>query len=219
MLKTGCLFLFFASNAFGSVPQVKVLIAKSLSNVEVKGTDMTQLTPLRKSSRIHAGNKTLQFNCLPSTTTIFPSNPTLLASVSSPSGFINWGRKKYHGELRLITSKSQKNCDLVNVIPMESYISSLLAKEMNGTWPLEALKAQAVAARSYALAKMRNSLLASGATSNDLYHLESSEKDQVSGTFNDTNMLTDRASRETYGEVLTTKSGSMVEAYYHSMCC
>ena len=35
------------------------------------------------------------------------------------------------------------------------YLSSLLSKEMNGSWPLEALKAQAVAARSYALDKMK----------------------------------------------------------------
>jgi stage II sporulation protein D len=54
---------------------------------------------------------------------------------------------------------------------------------MNGTWPLEALKAQAVAARTYAydrLLKSRGMIDAK-----KLYHLESSEKDQVSGSFFD----------------------------------
>jgi stage II sporulation protein D len=43
---------------------------------------------------------------------------------------------------------------LVNVTPLESYLSGVVANEMPHTWPSEALQAQAVAARSYALANL-----------------------------------------------------------------
>jgi SpoIID/LytB domain protein len=43
---------------------------------------------------------------------------------------------------------------VVNVVPVEAYLQGVIAGEMPHTWPLEALKAQAVAARSYALANL-----------------------------------------------------------------
>jgi stage II sporulation protein D len=43
---------------------------------------------------------------------------------------------------------------VVNTLPIESYLQGVVAGEMPHTWPLEALKAQAVAARSYALANL-----------------------------------------------------------------
>ena len=43
---------------------------------------------------------------------------------------------------------------LVNVTPLESYIQGVVANEMPYSWPAEALQAQAVAARSYALASL-----------------------------------------------------------------
>jgi len=43
---------------------------------------------------------------------------------------------------------------VVNPVPMEGYLQGVVAGEMPYTWPLEALKAQVVAARSYALANL-----------------------------------------------------------------
>jgi len=43
---------------------------------------------------------------------------------------------------------------VVNVVGLESYLQGVVAGEVPQTWPLEALKAQAVAARSYALANL-----------------------------------------------------------------
>ena len=43
---------------------------------------------------------------------------------------------------------------VVNIAPLESYLQGVVAGEMPHTWPSEALKAQAVAARSYALANL-----------------------------------------------------------------
>ena len=46
-----------------------------------------------------------------------------------------------------IHSYGKKGCDLINIMDIDDYIISLLAKEMNNQWHIEALKAQAVAAK------------------------------------------------------------------------
>ena len=58
----------------------------------------------------------------------------------------------YRGSLELAAQGSFMR--VVNTIQIESYLQGVVAGEMPHTWPLEALKAQAVAARSYALASL-----------------------------------------------------------------
>lgn len=217
---TGCfILLLFSITARSAVPQVKVLIGRSLKDVIVHGTDLQQQNPLQRASRTFAGRQTVNFNCrLGNRRIAMPDRPLLIAAVSSPTGLVGWEDKRYRGELHLVAGSeaAQKGCDLVNLVPMETYISSLLAKEMRADWPLEALKAQAVAARSYAIIKMKNELPEHAQALP--WHLESSEKDQVSGSFFDTTPHTDLAARETEGEVLTAPSGATVPGFYHSKC-
>lgn len=218
MLKTGSfIFLLMTSaGALAAVPKVKVLIAKSLKSVVVEGMDLQKTIHTQKKSQQYAGRKAITFNCNPSRrAAILPKNPLLVASLSSPTGLISWGKNKYQGELQLLTNPGKESCDLVNLVPMENYITTLLSKEMNGTWPVEALKAQAVAARTYAYDRIKRGM---GMEIDKLYHLESSEKDQVSGTFKDITQLTVRAAKETEGEILVGPSGKIAPAFFHSKC-
>ena len=219
MLKTGSFtFIMLLSGALhGAVPEVKVLIAKSLKNVLVEGIDLKKTIHTQQKSQQYAGRKSLSFNCTPSAKANHKSKePILVASLSSPTGLISWGKHKYKGELQLLASPGRETCDLVNSVPMEAYLTTLLAKEMNGTWPVEALKAQAVAARTYAYDRIKKGkeIEAQGR----LYHLESSEKDQVSGTFLDITEKTLQASRETSGEILVGPSGKISPVFFHSKC-
>ncbi|MEX2208055.1 MAG: SpoIID/LytB domain-containing protein [Myxococcota bacterium] len=54
------------------------------------------------------------------------------------------------GKLRLLPRPSG-GFDVVNVVPLEAYVASSVASETPASWPKEALRAQAVVARSYAL--------------------------------------------------------------------
>ncbi len=206
-----------AAPVYAGVPAVKVLIAKSLKNVVVEGMDLQKTIHTHKSSQQYVGKKVISFNCNPKgARRALPRSPLLVASLSSPTGLVSWGKNKYQGELQLLTNPGQESCDLVNNIPLEKYLTTLLAKEMNGTWPVEALKAQAVAARTYALDRVNKG---EGFDNPDkLYHLESSEKDQVSGTFMDVTGKTLQAQRETAGEVLVSPSGKLAPAFFHSKC-
>ena len=60
--------------------------------------------------------------------------------------------RAYDGRLRLLRGGS--GLQVVNHLPLESYISSVVGGEMPSHWNIEALRAQAVAARSYAMAHM-----------------------------------------------------------------
>jgi stage II sporulation protein D len=56
----------------------------------------------------------------------------------------------YRGQLEITVEKGFLR--VINVVPLESYLQGVVAGEVPHSWPSEALKAQAVAARSYALA-------------------------------------------------------------------
>lgn len=219
MFKTGSLTLILLNSAFAgaAVPSVKVLIAKSLKNIIVEGIDLKKTIHTQKKSQQYVGRKKISFKCGPFGSKAKNSlkNPLLVASLSSPTGLISWGDQKYKGELHLLTSPNQQSCDLVNNVSMETYLMTLLSKEMNGTWPLEALKAQAVAARTYAYERLNKV----GSFDDDkLYHLESSEKDQVSGTYLDITKKTLNAAKETQGMILVGPSGKISPAFFHSKC-
>jgi stage II sporulation protein D len=60
---------------------------------------------------------------------------------------IDYGR--YRGELELRAAGSR--VDVVNELALDDYVQAVIGGEMPSGWPLEALKAQAVAARTYAI--------------------------------------------------------------------
>ena len=99
---------------------------------------------------------------------------------------------------------------LVNVLPLEDYVAAVLGGEMPPSFPLEALRAQAVAARTYALNKKLETL-------DEPYHLGSSVLAQVYGGLERENPKTREATLSTKGQVLTFDLAP-IEAYFHSSC-
>jgi stage II sporulation protein D len=201
------------------MPVVSVRIGKSLRNIIVSGLDLKRHLVFSNDTRNYSGRKTVKFNCETYTSLNKVRNkPVLLATLESPSGLLSFEQEKYLGQFKVITSKKGDSCDIINEIPMESYISSLLTKEMNSKWPLEALKAQAVAARTYAYHKMKTQQVTKELGSEAFYDLESSEKHQVAGNFFDATESTNRASQETEGQVLTTHDGKLNPIFFNAKC-
>lgn len=201
------------------VPVVSVRIGKSLRNILVTGMDLKRHLMFNNDLKTYTGKKTVKFNCETFTTLNRQKNtPILLATLESPTGLLTYANDKYLGVFKVVTSPKGDSCDIINDIPIESYISSLLTKEMNPKWPLEALKAQAVAARTYALHKMRTQQVTKELGAEAFYDLESSEKHQVGGNFFDATSTTNAASDETKGEVLTTSSGHIQPIFFHAKC-
>lgn len=101
---------------------------------------------------------------------------------------------------------------LVNELYMEDYLKRVVPSEMPGSYEKEALKAQAVCARTYAYRQIRsNGYMQYGA------HVDDSTRFQVYNNTN-TETSTDAAVNETYGKLLLYQD-SPVESYYFSTSC
>ncbi len=62
---------------------------------------------------------------------------------------------QYRGILRIITSSVAPTVTVVNEVRLDLYLQGVVPAEMPSTWPTEALKAQTIAARSYAARRLR----------------------------------------------------------------
>jgi len=88
--------------------------------------------------------------------------------VSSSDGRGIWvGQRRFSGKFNLFVLDSE--ILVVNVLGIEKYLSSVVGSEMPTKWPIEALKAQAIASRTYALKQKGNSF----------YDINSTNKNQV----------------------------------------
>ena len=112
---------------------------------------------------------------------------------------------KYSGVIEVW--KGEGGLYIVNEIPLENYIKGVVAGEVGNSWDIEALKAQAVVARTYALhQKLNNGKMP--------YHLTSSVLHQVYKGGNIPENIA-KAVNHTKDEVLTYE-GRPIIAYYHS---
>lgn len=133
--------------------------------------------------------------------------PLRRLTVSSPEK-IRINGKNYRGLFDFYPS--DKGLLLVNELPLEEYLIGLINCEISSLWPVEAVKAQAVIARSYAIYQK-------DARRGAVYHLESSVMDQVYNGVDIEDSRAARAVQDTAGEVLTY-SGAVIQAFYHSNC-
>lgn len=124
----------------------------------------------------------------------------------SGAGELALDGRRYRGALEL--RHKSGGLTAVNIVPVDDYLRSVVPEEMPTDWPAEALKAQSVAARSFAL-KSRGRHAAEGydlctTTHCQLYKGIASEKTASTA-----------AVRATRGEVLTY-GGQPIEALFHT---
>ena len=114
---------------------------------------------------------------------------------------------KWHGGFEYRRSTGG-NINVINVVPLDDYVRGVLPYEMSTKWPLEALKAQAVCARSYALlpSKHYKSYGFDICNTTDCQVYRGVAKDGAA---------VDRAVDETAGMV-ATYMGQIAETYYYS---
>lgn len=214
----GSVLLILTSVSFAKVPSIKVKIASSQDRIRLSGTDIERYIWPRKSNKSYIGKKKIDFNCESNSKSKFKTKPLRLASIRSKTGLVHWKKKSYWGKIHVQTSEQLDGCDLINELSLEYYIKSLLSKEMSSKWPIEALKAQAVAARSYALYKIKNKQVSRSKGFKVNYDLENSEFHQVSGDFFDITRKTTKATKFTKGEVLVVNNNKLAPIFFHSKC-
>lgn len=119
--------------------------------------------------------------------------------------------RRYRGRL-MVFLNDRGSLNLINEVSVDDYLRGVVPREMGpGVFSqLETLKAQAVAARTYALRNM-------GEFEREGYDICATPRCQVYGGMDAEHPLSDQAVRETTGEVLTF-DGQLVDALYSSTC-
>ncbi len=207
------IYPFFSSKSLlpFSEPIIKVLIAKD-EKLRVRADSSIPLNikePILPKTKIKGltikrrNNKTiLSLDSNKDKYYEISNNKSLIIRSSDRRGiWIN--SKRYSGKINIIFRNNKILA--INVLGVEKYLNSVVGSEMPHKWHIEALKAQAIASRTYALKK----------TNNELYDIDSTQTNQVYNGLESSTFKTRRAVRETRSLVITYKN-KLINALFHS---
>jgi SpoIID/LytB domain protein len=121
-----------------------------------------------------------------------------------PSAPLTWDGRAYHG--LLVVRRGGKKLSVVNSLQLEDYVRGVVGGEMPHRWNIAALEAQAVAARSYALATLKPS---------KTFDLFSDARSQVYGGIAYETPKTNLAVSRTAGQVVTW-NGHVATTFFFS---
>ncbi len=133
----------------------------------------------------------------------FGINPVAAAGTKP----ITWFKSYRYNGMFEYRRQSGNNMSVINILPLQDYIKGVIPYEMSPSWPIEALKAQALCAKSEAVTKTRHKSAGfdvCNTTDCQVYY----------GTVNATDN-SNRAVDETYGQYVYY-NGQIASCYYHS---
>lgn len=136
--------------------------------------------------------------------TYYKINSDNIVIKPTEAGFVSVKGRWYRGII-MIQNKNGK-LTVINNVPLEDYIKGVVPAEMPSSWAFEAHKAQAIAARSYALANL-------GKRARYGYDLKDTPEDQAYNGASAETPATNSAVEDTKGIVLTYNM-KVITAYY-----
>jgi len=122
-------------------------------------------------------------------------------------GYVWIGDRWYRGKTQLILQDD--GITAINHVDLEQYLYSVVGAEAVSSWPIEALKAQAVAARSYALYKRNQE-------SNGIYDVDTTIGTQVYKGLDSEYTTTHEAVNSTLGQIMTYEEQVILAAFHSS---
>jgi stage II sporulation protein D len=140
---------------------------------------------------------------------ILQLNPTSLKAkirIVPESGVFTYNNISYRGEI--VLDPTQQGTQLINLVPLENYLLSVVPSEMPNSWHSEALKAQAICARTYVIREMINK-------TNQSYDVDASTASQVYGGIEKENPTSSKAVEDTKGTIITYNN-EPIHAFFHS---
>jgi stage II sporulation protein D len=125
------------------------------------------------------------------------------------SSFLYVGGRAFRGAVDIIR-KDNMRLMVINRVPLEEYLYGVLYNEISHRWPIEAIKAQAIVARTFAVYQAGQNKLQDYDLTSDIYS-------QVYSGAASERWSTTRAVKLTTGRLLTYQGG-IFPAYYHATC-
>ena len=181
----------------------KIVLEGDALRVGADSDDATfePFAPVRVTLTLVAGKLLVEGQPVPSAALRFRSG-------DDGSGVISVNGTRVKGDVVVVFGKLQLAA--VNVLGLEDYLVGVIGSEMPKSFPTEALKAQAIAARTYALNKKLEQY-------GQPYHLGSSVISQVYKGLDVEDPRTREAVESTRGLVMTWQL-QPIEAYFHASC-
>jgi stage II sporulation protein D len=155
---------------------------------------------------------------------VIPRSGVLIESIS---GILSINEKRFRDQIVIYPqdlvspydSKLRANpeCVVVNHIYIEKYLESVVNGEFNSRWAEEAVEAQIVAARTYALYQMKEMRRDRGR----VFDVESTQKDQVYLGLDSADSRATQLVSKTKGMIMVAKDSNNLEpikAFYHASC-
>ncbi|SDF11301.1 SpoIID/LytB domain-containing protein [Sporolituus thermophilus] len=122
--------------------------------------------------------------------------------------YIEVNKRRYRGDIEVHPTHGETGLTVVNILPVEQYLYGIIAREISPEWAIEAVKAQAVAARTYALYNL-------GKHADDGFDVCATTDCQVYGGRDSEAPRATQAVDETRGMVIQYR-GQLISAYFHS---
>jgi len=121
------------------------------------------------------------------------------------NGRIRIGGSAYRGALEVVPTESDSgSLNAVNALPVDQYVKGVIANELPASWPMAALRAQAVATRSYAIASQ---------VDGHGFDLYDDTRSQVYEGFASEAPRSNRAAESTRGQVLLYR-GKVAQTFF-----
>lgn len=191
---------------------IRVAIIQDTTSLSLKTTGLFEITDISGSNVLSRGKN------LKTTVTAYKGGILLagksfnatkvVLSVNEPDVAIINGRK-FRGNIQFIR-KDNLHLLIVNQINLEDYIKGILYHESSHYWPMEALKAQAIVSRTYAVYQMQENSARDFDVTSDVYS-------QVYGGSTSERYRTNKAAEETRG-IIVTYQGKTFPTYFHATC-
>lgn len=186
--------------------KLRVVIEKGVSQLKVGSSTTAVVKDVagRKLGQIAAMNA---FYAVPSEGGVAVDTMRSSAVWIAPAGngYVYIGDRWYRGSTLLVPS--DKGLTAINYVDLEQYLYSVIGSEMSGGWPIEALKAQAVAARTYAIYKRENER-------NALYDVSNTQSSQVYKGLASESTSTHAAVKATTAQVLTYDNRLILSVFH-----
>ncbi len=214
----GCYQNRYLGSVPAGVPEVRVLLLEGRTSVSLSATEQPNI-------RVGSGpNRPINLSggaSVPITLTsvgwkigsAMVGSGTLIIQPAS-QGSVKIDRRAYRGHFRLIPAGPGK-FDVINDVDVDGYLMSVVPREMFPQWPLEAYKAQAIVARTYALYVARTAPMG---TNFDLF---ADTRSQVYGGIHDESAKSREAVDSTRGMVVVYGPPGQERIFkaYFSSCC
>jgi len=175
-----------------------------------QGRTLLRLPPGNRL-RLRPGKEGLEAELLPATTAqarsrsvALPLREAWIDPVPASEGLLVLKERRFRGRLQV--RPAGRSLQAINHIALESYLTSVVGSEMPAAWPQAALRAQAVAARTYALSQRRPQAP---------YDLKATVSSQVYRGVEAETASTRRAVASTRSQVLL-QGGRLINAVFHS---